>query len=56
MNEIVKEAGKAYYFSHETIKNMESGKIKFVDADGNELKPSYFGAGMNGMNGVLKAI
>ena len=56
MKKIVKKAGEAYYFSHETIKNMESGKIKFVDVNGNELKPIYFGAGMNGMNGVLKAL
>ena len=49
----IKEAGACYYFSHETIKKYENGEIIFFDKDGAELKPSYFGAGMNGMNGRL---
>ena len=54
MKEIIKEAGKAYYFSHETITKIENKTIKFIDKNGDELKPSYFGAGLNGMNGILK--
>ena len=53
---IVKKAGEAYYFSHETIKRMERGELEFIDNDGNCLKPSYFGSGLHGMNGVLKAV
>ena len=30
---LVRERGRAYYFSHETIKNYESGEIEFVDYD-----------------------
>ncbi len=56
MKTIIKESGKAYYFSHEVIKKFEAGEIKFVDESGAELKPSYFGAGLAGMNGVLKAV
>ena len=54
MKEIIKEANKAYYFSHETITKIEAKTIKFVDKNGTELKPSYFGAGLHGMNGTLK--
>ena len=53
MEQITAEQGKAYYFSHETITKLESGAISFVDADGTELRPSYFGAGLHGMNGTL---
>ena len=52
---LVGKAGKAYYFSHETVKKLEAGEIEFVDLDGRTLKPSYFGAGLAGMNGTLKA-
>ena len=52
---IVRDAGKAYYFSHETVKKYENGEIEFVDDTGRNLKPSYFGAGLAGMTGVLKA-
>jgi hypothetical protein len=54
MMDIVKKAGEAYYFSHDLIKKMESGEIRFIDRDGSQLKPSYFGAGLGGMNGILK--
>ena len=53
---IVKKAGKAYYFSHETIAKMEKRKLVFEDSEGRELQPSYFGAGLHGMNGILKAV
>jgi hypothetical protein len=56
MKTIVKERNKAYYFSHETIEKLEAGKIRFVDSAGVELKPNYFGAGLSGMNGILKAV
>ena len=53
---IVKRAGAAYYFSHETIKNYEKGLIVWEDSAGNKLAPNYFGAGLHGMNGTLKPI
>lgn len=53
---LVKKAGEAYYFSHETIGKMDSNKLEFIDNEGNLLKPSYFGAGMHGMNGTLKPV
>lgn len=52
--DIVKKADRAYYFSHDTITKLESGEIRFIDANGSELKVSYFGAGLDGMNGILK--
>jgi hypothetical protein len=52
--DIVKKTDEAYYFSHDTITKMESGEIRFIDANGSELKVSYFGAGLGGMNGILK--
>jgi hypothetical protein len=52
---LVRNAGQSYYFSHETVKQYEAGEIEFVDKSGHTLKPSYFGAGLSGMNGTLKA-
>tara|TARA_R110002126_G_scaffold89764_2_gene214307 strand:- start:418 stop:654 length:237 start_codon:yes stop_codon:yes gene_type:complete len=52
--DIVKKTDTAYYFSHDTITKMESGEIRFIDANGAELKVSYFGAGLGGMNGIFK--
>lgn len=54
MKEIVKEAGRSYYFSHEIIEQLEKKEICIVDKLGKELIPSYFGAGINGMSGILK--
>lgn len=53
---IVKSAGEAYYFSHETITKLDNGEIEFVDSYGRTLEPSHFWAGLNGMNGVLKVV
>ena len=55
METIVKERAKAYYFSHEIIKKLEAGEVRFVDVDGIKLVPSYFGAGLSGMNGTLRS-
>lgn len=52
---LVRNAGPAYYFTHEIVKRYEAGEIEFVDEDGRTLTPSYFGAGLTGMNGTLKA-
>jgi hypothetical protein len=51
--DITKKSGEAYYFSHEIISKYENGEVRFIDANGSVLKPSYFGAGMSGMNGTL---
>jgi len=51
---IVKEEGFAYYFSHETITKMENGELEFVDNKDRLLEPEYIGAGLHGMNGVLR--
>lgn len=51
---LVKEEGKAYYFSHGTIKRMESGSLVFKNAQGDVLWPEYFGAGQFGYNGTLR--
>ena len=53
---LVKKAGEAYYFSHETIDKMDSGDLEFIDSKGNLLKPIYFGAGLHGMNGTLNPV
>lgn len=53
---LVGNAGQSYFFSNEIVKQYEAGEIEFADANGNILKPSYFGAGLSGMNGTLKAI
>ena len=53
MDDITRAVGEAYYFSHDTIKKIEKKEIRFIDKNGKELKPSYFGAGMGGMNGTL---
>ena len=54
MKEITKEKGVCYYFSHKLITQYEKNEVKFVDKNGIELKPSYFGAGLNGMSATLK--
>jgi hypothetical protein len=51
--DITKKAGESYYFSHEIIKKYENGSVRFIDSSGAVLKPSYFGAGLEGMNGTL---
>lgn len=53
---IVKEEGKAYSFSHETIEKHDKGKLVFNDNKGRELSPNYFGAGLSGMNGVMRLV
>ena len=54
VKEIVKEEGGVYYFPHNLVKQIEAGEVVFKNKDGDILTPSYFGAGMNGMNGTLR--